>query len=186
MEPRISIRNKDRWRVWDTAQQARIECKITGARVRVMGSNPRRAHGLAPVLILCDEPAQWDDNKSDRMVAALRTAAGKQTSCKFVALGTRPASEDHWFSRMLAGGADYAQCHAADSEDKPFSKTTWRKANPSLARMPDLAAGDLKTEAEGSEARSLGARNVQISAAQSRDAGRAARISDRPGRVGGG
>ena len=140
-------RNKDRWRVWDTAQQARIECKITGARVRVMGSDPRRAHGLAPVLILCDEPAQWDDNKSERMVAALRTAAGKQTSCKFVALGTRPASEDHWFSRMLAGGADYAQCHAADSEDKPFSKTTWRKANPSLARMPDLAAA-IKTEAK--------------------------------------
>ena len=48
---------------------------------------------------------------------------------------------------MLAGGADYAQCHAADSEDKPFSKTTWRKANPSLARMPDLAQA-LKTEAE--------------------------------------
>ena len=37
MEPDI-YRNKDRWRVWDTAQQARIECKITGARVRVMGS----------------------------------------------------------------------------------------------------------------------------------------------------
>ena len=131
--------DKNRWRVWDTAQQARIECRLTGARVRVMGSDPRRAHGLAPVLILCDEPAQWDDNKSERMVAALRTAAGKQTSCKFVALGTRPASQDHWFSRMLAGGADYAQCHAAGSDDPPFTKATWRKANPSLARMPDLA-----------------------------------------------
>ena len=129
-----------RWRVWDTAQQARIECKITGARVRVMGSNPRRAHGLAPVLILCDEPAQWDDNKAEAMVAALRTAAGKQEYCRFVALGTRPASDEHWFSRMLAGGADYVQCHAATSEDKPFSVSTWRKANPSLRAMPDLKA----------------------------------------------
>ena len=144
MGPQI-YQDKDRWRVWDTAQQARIECRITG-RVRVMGSDPRRAHGLAPVLILCDEPAQWDPNKAERMVAALRTAAGKQTSCKFVALGTRPASEDHWFSRMLAGGADYSQCHAADAEDPPFAAKTWRKANPSLARMPDLAAA-IKTEA---------------------------------------
>ena len=144
-------RDKNRWRVWDTAQQARIENRETGARVRVMGSDPRRAHGLAPVLILCDEPAQWDDNKSERMVAALRTAASKQTSCKFVALGTRPASEEHWFSRMLAGGADYSQCHAADPEDNPFAVKTWRKANPSLPRMHDLKEA---LRAEAAEAKS--------------------------------
>ena len=73
-------RDKDRWRVWDTAQQARIECKAhRRSRPRHGFSDPRRAHGLAPVLILCDEPAQWDPNKAERMVAALRTAAGKQT-----------------------------------------------------------------------------------------------------------
>ena len=139
-------RDKDRWRVWDTAQQARIECKATGARVRVLGSDPRRAHGLAPCLILADEPSQWDPNKSDRMLSALRTAAGKQPSCKFVALGTRPAMEDHWFARQLAGGADYSQCHAADAGDNPFLVSTWRKANPSLSRMPDLLAA-IKAEA---------------------------------------
>ena len=51
-----------RWRVWDTAQQARIEDRRTGARVRCIGSDPRRAHGLAPVLVLADEPAQWPEN----------------------------------------------------------------------------------------------------------------------------
>ena len=93
------ISNRDYWRVWDTAQQSRVENRVSGARVRVLGSEPRRAHGLAPCLILADEPAQWDENKADRMVAALRTAAGKQPSCRFVALGTRPAMEDRWFSR---------------------------------------------------------------------------------------
>ena len=141
------FRDKDRWRVWDTAQGARVEDRLTGARVRVLGSDPRRAHGLAPCLILADEPTQWDPNKSDRMLAALRTAAGKQPSCRFVALGTRPAMEEHWFARMLAGGADYTQCHAADAEDDPFVGKTWRKANPSLSRMPDLAAA-IKTEAK--------------------------------------
>ena len=135
MGPRIS---NPVWRVWDTAQSGRVENRETGARVRVLGSDPRRAHGLAPCLILADEPAQWDPNKSDRMLAALRTAAGKQPSCKFVAIGTKPAQDEHWFSRMLAGGADHAQCHAADAEDNPFVRKAWRKANPSLARMPDL------------------------------------------------
>lgn len=135
-----NLANKDRWRVWDTAQQARVEDKATGARVRCIGSDPRRAHGLAPVLVLADEPAQWPENTGERMVAALRTAAGKQPHSRFVALGTRPADPEHWFSKMLAGGADYAQTHAADADDPKFHKRTWAKANPSLAHMPDLLA----------------------------------------------
>ena len=135
-----------RWRVWDTAQQARIEDRQTGARVRCIGSDPRRAHGLAPVLVLADEPAQWPENTGERMVAALRTAAGKQPFSRFVSLGTKPDGAEHWFSKALAGGADYAQSHAARPDDPPFRLATWRKANPSLRHMPDLEAA-LRTEA---------------------------------------
>ena len=71
------------WKIWDTAQQARIENRETGARVRCIGSDPRRAHGLAPVLVLADEPAQWPETTGERMVAALRTAAGKQPHSRF-------------------------------------------------------------------------------------------------------
>ena len=39
---------------------------------------------------------------------------------------------------MLAGGADYAQSHAARADDPKYHKGTWMKANPSLAAMPDL------------------------------------------------
>ena len=53
MEPKLQ--DKSRWKVWDTAQQARIENRQTGSRVRCVGSDPRRAHGLAPVLVLADE-----------------------------------------------------------------------------------------------------------------------------------
>ena len=130
--------NERRWRVWDTAQQAKIEDKRTGVRVRCIGSDPRRAHGLAPVLVLADEPAQWPETTGERMVAALRTAAGKQPHSRFVALGTRPADESHWFAKMLAGGADYSQSHAAKGDDPKFQKRTWLKANPSLKHMPDL------------------------------------------------
>ena len=128
------------WRVWDTAQQARVEDRRTGARVRCIGSDPRRAHGLAPVLVLADEPAQWPETTGERMRAALATAAGKQPHSRFVALGTRPADPEHWFAKMLAGGADYAQTHAAGPDDPKFQRRTWIKANPSLPHMPDLEA----------------------------------------------
>ena len=133
--------NRDRWRAWDTAQQARIEDRKRGVRIRCIGSDPRRAHGLAPVLILADEPAQWPDNTGDRMVAALSTAAGKQPHCLFLALGTEPASEHHWFSKWLRGSADYAQLHTARDSDPKFQRRTWRKANPSLDHMPDSPGG---------------------------------------------
>ena len=110
--------------------QARIEDHVTGSRVRCIGSNPRRAHGLAPVLVLADEPAQWPQPQS-----------------RFVALGTRPADSQHWFGKMLNGGGDYAQCHAARPDDPKFQRRTWAKANPSLAVMPDLLAA-IKREAE--------------------------------------
>ena len=74
------------------------------------------------------------------MVAALRTAAGKQPHSRFVALGTRPADPEHWFAKMLSGGADYSQSHAARASDRAFQKRTWARANPSLAHMPDLEA----------------------------------------------
>ena len=140
-----------RWRVWDTAQQARVEDKLTGARVRCIGSDPRRAHGLAPVLVLADEPAQWPETTGERMVAALRTAAGKQPFSRFVALGTRPADAEHWFAKMLAGSADYAQTHAARPDDPKFQRRTWAKANPSMAHMPDLEAA-IRAEAKQARA----------------------------------
>ena len=139
--------DRQRWKVWDTAQQARIEDRKTGARVRCIGSDPRRAHGLAPVLVLADEPAQWPETTGERMVAALRTAAGKQPHSRFVALGTRPADAEHWFSKMLNDGADFAQSHAARADDPKYHKRTWMKANPSLAAMPDLLAA-IKREAQ--------------------------------------
>ncbi len=140
------LKDRNTWRVWDTAQQARIENRALGTRVRCLGSDPRRAHGLAPVLVLADEPAQWPDNTSERMVAALQTASGKQPHSRFIAIGTKATDPQHWFTKMLEGGADYAQVHAAPIDDPPFRVTTWRKANPSLRFLPDLRAA-LKREA---------------------------------------
>ena len=126
------------WRVQDSANTATIEHKPTGALLKCIGSDPKRAHGLAPSLVLADEPAQWPTATAEQMVAALQTSLGKQVDAKLLFLGTRPATEDHFFQRLLDGGADYSQVHAADPDDDPMNPETWVKANPSLPHLPAL------------------------------------------------
>ncbi len=136
-----ALEDRSKYRVWDTAQQARIEDKETKARVRIIGSDPRRAHGLAPSLCLLDEPAQWPPTTAERMLAALTTAMGAHPFSLMIALGTQPEDPEHWFSKWLHGGrADYAQIHAARPNDPPFQRRTWKRANPSIDALPDLEA----------------------------------------------
>ena len=139
MAPTIDA-DPNRWRVQDSANRATVTDRSTGARVRVLGSDPRRAHGLAPILVLADEPAQWPPATSEKMIGALRTSMGKITGARLVALGTRASASEHWFSKALDGGADYSQVHAAADTAPPFRETTWRRANPSLRYMPTLRA----------------------------------------------
>ena len=136
------------WRWQDSQNAAILEHRETGSRVRCIGSDPKRAHGLRPYLVLADEPAQWPGATSERMLQALRTGLGKVPGSRLVALGTRPEGSDHWFSRMLAGEAGYAQVHAARREDPPFQLRTIRRANPSWNALPSLQARLLQERAE--------------------------------------
>ena len=136
-----------RFRIQDSSNTALIQDRRTGARVRCIASDPRRAHGLAPALVLADEPAQWEPSKAEKMLAALKTGLGKIPGSRLVALETKPDDPDHWFSKMLAGGCDYSQCHAAGKDDPKFTKRTWNKANPSLRWMPKLLK-EIQTEAD--------------------------------------
>jgi len=128
------------WRKQDSANRAVVEFRDSGARVRCIGSDPAKAHGLRPALALLDEPAQWEATKQDRMVAAIRTGLGKMPDSRLIALGTRPADATHWFAKLLKGGAAYSQVHAARPGDPPFRLRTWRRANPSLDHLPSLLA----------------------------------------------
>ena len=134
-------------RIQDSQNMATIQNRETGALLRCVGSDPRRLHGAAPSLILGDELAQWPPNVIDRMLAALDTSRGKIPECRMLWIGTRPSFDDHPFSKMLAGGADYRQTHAAlKGKDDPFKLASWRKANPSIDALPDLKAA-IKAEA---------------------------------------
>ena len=137
------------WRKQDSANLAALEYRPTGARIRCIGSDPARAHGMRPRLVLADEPTKFPDGTADRMLSALRTSLGKISGSKLIALGTRDGAPDHWFLRLLAS-APYAQLHAARRGDPPFRVRTWRKANPSLDALPSLRA---QLEREAADAR---------------------------------
>ncbi len=139
------LEDRDTWRVRDTTAIAEIEHLPTRARLKAIGSDPRRMHGLRPLLVLADEPAQWPPTTSEAALAALRTGLGKHPGSRLIALGTRPDSEDHWFSRMLAEPG--STTFAARPDDPPFQRRTWRRANPSLDAFPWLE-DRLREEAE--------------------------------------
>ena len=152
LRERYDLSDRRQWRVQDSANRATIEYRKTGARVRCIGGDPAKAHGLRPFLALADEPAQWEPARTDRMAAAIRTGLGKVPGSKLIALGTRPADAVHWFARMLVGkGVAYAQCHAAKPDAPPFQARTWRRANPSLDHLPSLLA-EIRDEAEHARA----------------------------------
>lgn len=130
--------DRKQWRLQDSQNAATVEHRATGARVRCIGSDPSRAHGLAPALVVADEPSQWPGSTSERMRAALVTSMGKIDGSRMIALGTRSSDPLHWFEAMFTNSADYAQVHAAREDDPPFQRRTWFRANPSLSIMPAL------------------------------------------------
>ena len=147
---RYDLAARSVWRRQDSQNMATLTHVASGARVRCIGSDPKRAHGLRPLLVLCDEPAQYPSTTSDKMLSALRTGLGKIAASRLVALGTRPSNAHHWFAQMLAGGTGYAQSHAAKDDDPPFQRRTWKRANPSLDHLPELERR-IRIEAEAAK-----------------------------------
>ena len=140
--------DKSRYKVWDSNNLI-VEDKRTKTRVRVLSQNPRTMHGIQAKLLLLDELAQWEHTKIEQSLAALQTSLGKIEGSRILAIGTRPATSDHPFEKMLtSGGADFAMNFAARPDDKPFQRRTWKRANPSLDAMPVLEAAIRKAAEE--------------------------------------
>ena len=146
MEPRMAA-DRGRWRVQDSANRATITDNVSGAMVRVVGSDPRRLHGAAPRLLIYDEVAQWPLEKLPRMLAALTTSRGKIPDSRALWIGTRPDTADHPFQKALDGhGVGFRLSYSARPNDAPFHRRTWKRATPALDHFPDLEK-TIRTEA---------------------------------------
>ena len=121
------------YRIRDQQNLADIQHKQTGARLRVLGSDNKKSHGLRPNLIICDEPSMWGPS-GELLASAIRTSLGKRRGARAVFFGTRPNDSEHFFARLLTESdpSVFAQVHAAAVGASPFAVKTWRQANPGL------------------------------------------------------
>ena len=143
---------RSRWRVWDSSGVCSIEDRRTGCRVRTLGSDAKRLHGLrAARLLILDESAKLDAAKVDPVFVALHTSVGKIEHAKLVLIGTRPARPDHPFSRLLGGSGDFVREYSAGPDDDPFAEASWKAANPSYDFLPTLRR-EIRRAAEKAEA----------------------------------
>ena len=132
------LQDKQTYRVFDNAKELKIENRKDDVLLKVLPAAPGALHGLAPKLLLLDEPSQWPRTKVERMFAALRTAAGKIPGNLLLALGTRPEDSEHPFQSGLDSTFDYSYTFTARRELSIHNRRTWKQANPSLDFMPEL------------------------------------------------
>ena len=133
----------------------------TGRRAPGCGASVRAPSGRMDWRLSTCSPMSPRSGSRAAMLAALRTAMGKLEGSRLISLGTLPAGDDHWFAKMLDGGADFAQRHAVRSDDPPFRVRTWRKANPSLPAIP---APEARIRREAADARRDDARRPSFDA----------------------
>ena len=68
------LHDRKRFKLWDTRHNARIENKATGATLQCRSCLPERLHGIAPALLILDEPAQWPRNVVQESYQVLQTS----------------------------------------------------------------------------------------------------------------
>ena len=125
------------FKVLDSSNRARIEHKATGAKFRLHAANAKTVHGLAGPFFVIDESAQYNPvQRAVEMFNACETAAGKMPGSLTLAIGTKPETDAHPFSRLLDEEQSVLYC--ADPDADPFDEEQWRLANPAYDYFPNL------------------------------------------------
>lgn len=134
----IIERHPSEWSVRNSSISFAVEHKPSGARLVTLSADPGGMLGHGGDWF-CDEAGHWQPTKSDAAIQAILSGGGKLGGERVIAISTLPADPSAWFYGAVVGGDwDYAQLHKAEPDDPPFRRTTWRKANPSLAYRPEL------------------------------------------------
>ena len=127
-----------RYRVREGGGEYSIRDLERGTRLQLVGSDSGHASGLQPSLVIGDEGSSWKGVNGERVHNLMLSSLGKVPGSRYVAISTRPAAgEGHWFDRFIEE-ADVAVVYAAGKDDDLGKPSTWKKANPSLSRFPEL------------------------------------------------
>lgn len=125
----------------------RIEDMETGSFYEALSSDARKAHGLSPSFIVCDELAQWPANSE--LYNNLTTGIGARAEPLVFVISTQSANPKHIMSELVDYGIAvnsgeivdpkfaafiYTVPHDAD----PWDESLWHLANPALGDFRSL------------------------------------------------
>jgi phage terminase large subunit-like protein len=124
-----------------------IEDYMTGSTYEALSSDARKAHGLNPSFVVCDEVAQW---RGRELYDNLLTGMDARTEPLTVVIGTQAAGDQNLMSELVDyaekvnnGEIDDSTFHgtvyrAVDDAD-PWNEAVWFDCNPALGDFKDLA-----------------------------------------------
>lgn len=131
-----------------------IEDFETGSTYSALSSDARKAHGLSPSFVVCDEIAQWKSRELyDNLVSGMGARAEPLTIC----IGTQAADDVNLMSELV----DYAEkinsgeiedetfhgvVYAAPMDADPWAEATWYACNPALGDFKSLT--DMRAQAD--------------------------------------
>jgi phage terminase large subunit-like protein len=123
-----------------------VEDVVTGSTFAALSADHRKAHGLSPVVAICDELAQW---RGRELLDALQTGQGAHAEPLLVVISTRSPQPDNPLEELIryagqvqdgtVADASFASCiFSAPLDADPWTEETWRQANPGLGDFRSL------------------------------------------------
>ena len=119
---------------------------VSGTVYQALSSDARKAHGLNPSMVVCDELAQW---RSPELFDNLRTGMGGRSEPLMVVISTRSADPNHVMSELVQYGRRVLEgmipdpsflpvIYAAPDDADPWLEETWFACNPALGDFRSL------------------------------------------------
>lgn len=114
---------------------------VTGSTYRAMSSDARKAHGLSPSFVVCDEAAQW---RGRELYDNLKSGTGARGEPLVFTISTRSADPNCYLEELVryheqiqdgtlpADPAFFGCVYSAPMDADPWDPATWYAANPAL------------------------------------------------------
>lgn len=117
-----------------------VEDVVTGSTFAALSADHRKAHGLSPVVAICDELAQW---RGRELLDALQTGQGAHAEPLLIVISTRSPQPDNPLEELIRYAGQVADGTVTDTsfaaaiwsaplEADPWAPETWQAANPGL------------------------------------------------------
>lgn len=123
-----------------------LEDVETGSMYQALSSDARKAHGLSPSFVVCDELAQWHGRE---LYDNLITGTGARAEPLVITISTMSADPNSVMSELVAYGRQvldgtitdptfHPVIYSADEKADPWDEDTWFACNPALGDFRSL------------------------------------------------